>query len=404
MKTTRSAAPARITLLAIFLTILTGAEAYPIGISPMIAGNGSNDSVYITIVSVDTTFYPEVADLDSLDILRYTPDATLLDSTSEDASNVLSISKGYYRAAFRASDGFGTKGVYTVVVRGWLAGKERGIAAGAYEVIEIAFEELVSSISSINVRTDSIKDTVDSYLPISGGNADTAAIARSVWDDDVAALALRRVAYADSVGTVLSIPSTGAGAYACSLYYFDTADTSAAQGVAVRAMNSMQTATSAVGISNSNGLAVLSLDAATYMIWSYKAGYSFLELPDSVVVANPSVMDTIWCTHFRPGDPPSPSLCRVYGWVNDISGEGISGATVTANVRRTPLRFGSVIISPYFRSTVTDTAGYWYLDLIPSCDFDPPSTLYVFSIYYQTGAIAVTEAEVPDSLNWELSW
>jgi len=404
MKNTKLLTSIVAVLAALLIIMMIAVEAGAIGISPEVAGNSSADSIYVTVVSIDTTLYPEVANLDSLDILRYSPEGSLLDSTSENASNVLNLSKGYYRAAFRASDASGTKGIYTVLARGWLAGKERGIAAGAYEVVESSFEELLASISSVNIRTDSIKDTVDNYLATIEGSIDTAAFARSVWDDDLIDISGRRIGYADTVGTVISIPSSGTGAYACSLYYFDAADTTAIQGSTTRAMNSTQTATSAIGVSNSIGLVVLSLDAATYRIWSSKAGYSFLPLPDSVVVSDPSVVDTIWGNYFDPGSPPLPYLCRVYGWVTDLSGAGISRATVTANVRKSPFRYGSVIISPYFRSTETDTGGYWYLDLIPSHDLDPSTTSYTFSIYYQTGAIAVKEAEVPDLSSWELNW
>ena len=404
MKNSRLLTSVAVVLNALCITILLGVQADGIGIAPQVAGNSAADSIYVTIVSIDTTFYPEVAGLDSLDILRYKPDGSLLDSTSENASNVLNLSKGYYRVAFRASDATGTKGVYTVVARGWLAGKERGIASGAYEIVESAFDQLLASVSSIDVRADSIKDTVDSYLAAIMSSIDTAAFARSVWDDDITVSTGRRIGYADTTGTVLNIPSAGTGAYACSLFYFDAADTTAIQGIASRAMNNAQTATSGIGVSNTDGLVVLSLDAATYRIWSSKSGYSFSPLPDSAVVTSPSVVDTIWGNYFDPGSPPLPFLCRVYGWIEDLSGAGINGATVTANVRKTPLRYGSVIVSPYFRSTVTDTSGYWYLDLIPSGDLDPSTTSYTFSIYYQTGVIAVKDTEVPDLSSWELNW
>ncbi|MFH1893903.1 MAG: hypothetical protein ABIK83_14620 [Candidatus Zixiibacteriota bacterium] len=375
-----------------------------LGISPSVVGNGAGDSIYITISSIDTTYYPEVSDLDSLDILRYTPGGVLLDSTSENASNVLNPSKGFYRAVFRASDGSGTKGVYTVLVRGWRGGKERGVASGAYEVVgkqHDAFQALVDSLrDSVYAILDTLQDGFQSHT----SSADTGAIARSVWDDDVVALADRRIRYADSVGTVLSVPSSGSGAYACSLYYFNAADSSAIQGVYARVMNSSQTATSAIGITDSDGLVVMSLDDALYHVWSYRVGYIFSPLPDSVVVSAPSIVDSIWATYFDPGSPSSPSLCRVYGWVRDLSGDGITGATVAANVRQSPLRYGSMIISPYFESTVTDTSGYWYLDLIPSGDLDPSTTSYTFSIYYKNGAIAVKSATVPDSTSWVLDW
>ncbi len=368
-----------IPVILLLLVVVIQPEAAGLGVSPQFVGNGSDDSVYVTFVSIDTSYYSEVGNLDSLDILRYMPNGMLLDSTSENASNVLNPTKGFYRAGFRASDGSGTMGVYTVVVRGWLAGKERGIASGAYEVID---------------------ENMDDYL----GNFDSAAIARSVWDNDVVTAIDRRIRYADSVGTALSVPTSGSGAYACSLYYFDTYDTSAIQGVFSRAMNNSQTATAGIGLTNPDGLVVMSLDNAVYRVWSYLSGYTFSPLPDSVGVVNPSVVDTIWGTAFDPGDPITPSLCRVYGWVRDLSGTAISGATVTASVKESPLRYGSNIISPYFRSTMSDSTGYWYLDLLPSENLDPSTTVYSFSIYYLTGAIAVKEVAVPDTTSWELNW
>jgi hypothetical protein len=366
-------------VLLLLMAIIIQPDAAGLGVSPEFVGNGSGDSVYVTFVSIDTTYYSEVRNLDSLDILRYKPDCVLLDSTSENASNVLNPTRGFYRAAFRASDGSGTMGVYAVVVRGWLAGKERGIVSGVYEVID---------------------ENMDGYL----SNLDSASVARSVWDDDIVAEIDRRIRYADSVGTVLNVPTSGSGAYACSLFYFDASDTTAIQGVFSRVMNNTQTATSGVGLTNSDGLVVISLDAAMYRIWSYLSGHTFAPLPDSVTVVSPSVVDTIWGTTFDPGDPIAPSLCRVYGWVRDLSGVAISGATVTASVKQSPLRYGSIIVSPYFRSTVSDSTGYWYLDLLSSANLDPTTTSYSFSIYYLTGAIAVKEIAVPDESSWELNW
>ncbi len=496
---------ARLKMLAIMLlltAIIIQRDAAGFGVSPEFVGNGSGDSVYVTFVSIDTTYYSEVRNLDSLDILRYKPDGVLLDSTSEDASNVLNPTKGFYRAAFRASDGSGTMGVYTVVVRGWLAGKERGIASGVYEVIDENMDgylgNLDAAISSrgtsnltaadnIGINLDDVTGTLDAseigddaitsskIAPDAIGSSeladgaigwteiassalssvkfqsgtftaekfdttffnaisdtlfgadtaryatagtygellselftrddfDSASVARSVWDNDVVAEIDRRIRYADSVGTVLNVPTSGSGAYACSLFYFEANDTTAIQGVFSRAMNNTQTATAGVGLTNSDGLVVMSLDAAMYRIWSYLTGYTFAPLPDSVSVASPSVVDTIWGTTFDPGDPVYPSLCRVYGWVRDLSGVAISGATVTASVKQSPLRYGSIIVSPYFRSTVSDSTGYWYLDLLPSANLDPVTTAYSFSIYYLTGAIAVKEVAVPDESNWELNW
>jgi hypothetical protein len=421
------------------LSLIIGSSVFG-AVAPAVAGNGATDSVYITFASVDTTYYPEVKNLDSIDILRYRPNGSLLDSTSNGAANLLNPTKGFYRAAFRASDGSGTKGIYSFVVRGWRGGKERGAASGTYEVVERAIDELETIISAIKDTLDDgfgsrtkIGDTIHrnaSVLTASdnvGVNwadvlnedalrffsntvfyaatiSDTAAIARSVWSDWVVDRAARKVGYVDTAGVVTSVPSAGTGAYACSLYYFDASDSSAIQGVFSRVMNASQSSTCAVGITNSEGLFVASLDAASYRVWSYLSGYSFSPLPESIQLVSPASVDTIWGTYFDPGAPSLPSLCRVYGWVRNLSGDGLSGATVSASVRQSPLRHGSTIVSPYLRSTVCDSAGYWYLDLIPSPDLTPATTSYSFSIYYQTGTIGVKDVAVPDTSAWELIW
>jgi hypothetical protein len=130
----------------------------------------------------------------------------------------------------------------------------------------------------------------------------------------------------------------------------------------------------------------------------------FDPLPGTVTVAAPSEVDTLWAERFDPGEPLSPSLCRVYGWVNDLSGTPVAGATVRAEIETTPLRFGSIIVSPYSRSTVTDSLGYWKLDLIPNVSLEPLETEYTFTVYYSAGSIVTRKSEVPDLTSWQLNW
>ncbi len=236
------------------------------------------------------------------------------------------------------------------------------------------------------------------------GHVDTASIARSTWNSDLVPIQNRRIAFADTVGVALSTPSGGGGAYACSLYCFDASDTSAVQGVAVRVLNSAQNATIGLAASDVSGLAVFSLDAASYKIWSFLAGYIFGPMPQELLVDAPSAVDTLWAVPFDPGAPPEPGLCRVYGWVLSLAGEPIEGATVTASLRKPPVRYGPTVLSPFVEWTTTDSTGYWFIDLIPSSDLVPSNTSYHFSIFHEKGAIAVRDVAVPGISTWEFQW
>jgi len=233
---------------------------------------------------------------------------------------------------------------------------------------------------------------------------DTASIARSVWDNDILTRSARSIGFADTVNTVLNTTSGGTGAFACSLYCLNMADSSAIQGAFVRVLNSDQNATCGIGQTNTQGLSIFSLDSTQYHAWGYLTGYSFFSLPDTLIVTASGYSDTLWAERYDPGEPTSPALCRAYGWVNDLSGNPMSGVTVQAAIGTAPLSYGSIIVSPYNKSTVTDSVGYWQLDLIPNESLQPEGTKYIFTVYYNTGSIATKVVEVPDLASWQLNW
>jgi len=236
------------------------------------------------------------------------------------------------------------------------------------------------------------------------GLVDTASIARSVWNNDIVESTARRIAFTDTAGTTLNAPSGGGGAYACSLYCLGFADSAAIQGATIRLMNSVQNATVGIASTDPNGLAVFSLDESSYFAWAYLTGYTFDPIPRQVVVNEPALTDTLFAHSFDPGSPPEPGLCRVYGWVLNLSGDGIAGATIEVAARKPPIRYGATVVSPFFESTTSDSLGYWYLDLIPSSNLTPPSTGYRISIYYESGVIAVKDVQIPDTSSWQFQW
>jgi len=113
---------------------------------------------------------------------------------------------------------------------------------------------------------------------------------------------------------------------------------------------------------------------------------------------------TYYAFAFDPGAPPQASLCRVYGWVYDVNNQPLEGAKIEASIKTIPLRYQNIIISPYYKSTTSDDAGYWYLDLYPNSILNPSDTKYIFFIYSPSGTVLRLEATVPDEGSWELQW
>jgi hypothetical protein len=178
----------------------------------------------------------------------------------------------------------------------------------------------------------------------------------------------------------------------------------ALQGVFVRAYNSTETATAAGGTTNANGRVIFSLEAATFHVYGYQSGYSFIPQPDTVLVDAGGITDTLWAVPFDPGLPATAGLCRVYGWIRNLGGDTLAGATVQARIAQSPLRYGNLVVSPYELTTTTDSTGYWFLDLFPSSTLTPNNTQYEFTIRLSSGAILHRKLAVPDTTQWLLTW
>jgi hypothetical protein len=202
--------------------------------------------------------------------------------------------------------------------------------------------------------------------------------------------------------------SSGTGAYPCSLYVFDSDDSATAiQGVFVRGMNDAQSATLGVDLTDGNGLAVLSLDAAQHKIWMYKAGITAAN-PDSVTVTSPSLTDTLYVAVFSPSIPASPDLCNVYGNVVTIENEGVENLIVTLElVGKNFMTLDSqYIISPFARADTTDADGYFEIPAYPTAGLLPSGSYYMATIRKSAGAQVVKSKriQVPDQANWRLAW
>ena len=156
------------------LCLLLTSVGYAVDVAPQFVGNGAADSIYITIATIDTTYYPKVTNVDSLVILRYGPDGVVDDSLGEDAATVKNLTTGYYRIALRGSDASATLGTYTIVVKTWYAGALRGISSGAYHVLDEAVETYWTRLDApISTRGTSNFDYTTNQI-IVGTNNDKA--------------------------------------------------------------------------------------------------------------------------------------------------------------------------------------------------------------------------------------
>lgn len=260
--------------------------------------------------------------------------------------------------------------------------------------------ELQKAIDSINASLDTLQNA-SSTLRAAGGSAtiDTMqvyrAAARVVHDTNLAT-------YSDVAGMC----GSGSGTQTDTVYVIDTSGTDqVVVGAKVTIKNSGQTAELGTARTVSGGAAILgATDPSTgYKYIAFLPGYTFSI--KSVTTGSGTVqVDTIKGYDNPIGAPSSPHLCRVYGWLYDLAGVCIDSAAVKAWVATQPLKYGSTIISPYSQATVSDAAGYWYLDLYPNAILTPTTTKYDFEIRYGSGTVLHKSVAVPDSTTWLLSW
>jgi hypothetical protein len=195
---------------------------------------------------------------------------------------------------------------------------------------------------------------------------------------------------------------TGSGANQVVITTRQSSDSAEISGVQVQILNLNQTSTLGLLSTNASGKAAFALNNDTLLVRMYKPGWIF-NTPETLIVSGNT--DTVYYADlFNPGSPPSADLCRVYGWIKDIQNLPLSGSKIEASIKTVPLRYQGVIISPYFKSTSTDSDGYWYLDLYPNTQLSPDTTKYEFFIYSTQGTILRLKTIVPEQSSWELSF
>jgi hypothetical protein len=168
-----------------------------------------------------------------------------------------------------------------------------------------------------------------------------------------------------------------------------------------------------ITVQNSSGVvkAVLATDASgaaeavipdgMWLVLASKNGYCF---PDTAyyIDSNDTVAVLGYRVAFPP--PPTPNTCRVFGYLYDINSQPEAGATITAFLPSGVARSSGMIVSPYSVSAVSDTTGYFYIDLIPSDSLAPSGSQYEITVSRRDGTILRQRMEVPAASQWQLDW
>ena len=207
----------------------------------------------------------------------------------------------------------------------------------------------------------------------------------------------------DSVNIILdSLNSNGAGIYAYKITVIDSVSNVPVPAVSAYMRNLDQTVLIATGRSNINGELLFNLDPGNYLLVANASGYVFNAF-DTIVVSEAGE-DSLFGYTFDPGQPSQPNLCRAYAYIYDINGNPEPHATITASLPGGVARSGQLIVSPFKVSTVSDSLGYFYLDLIPSDSLSPSGQLYEITIAKKDGIVMRQRITIPPTTNWQISW
>jgi hypothetical protein len=234
----------------------------------------------------------------------------------------------------------------------------------------------------------------------SSSGPDSATLARAVWNAPVANHTIAGT-FGDYLDAEVSGIGTGGGAYSVSIVAVDTLTGQTVPGVRVAVRNLEQTGLLAVGATDPSGTVRFNLDVGQFLLTADAPGYLFTPF-DSLLVAGP-VTDSVRGRRFDPGDPGSPTLCRVYGFVYGVGGSPEAGAVVSAGLPKGISRTDELIISPSAVTAITDSTGYFQLDLIPSASLDS-SPKYELTVTRADGAILRKRLTIPSQASWPLTW
>lgn len=364
----------------------------------------SEDSLSFVFYSLDSLANPTTADSLYILVLGPSGEVVFKDSMAIGDSRITSTtirSKQFYGFADQTSnlDGSGSDGHYCLTLLAYKSSQNL-LTPNKYW-FQIISTELSDQIAAIDDSVFVKGGAVDSNRTEAGSSVDSTLIARSVWNSPQTGHTVAGT-FGKYLDTEVSGVSSGGGAYSITLITYDTTTslTIPLAGLAVR--NLTQSSLVAVGRSNSSGVAGFNLDADSFLIIASAPGYLF-SVYDTVVVSGAQT-DTVYGNWFDPGTPSVAGLCRMYGFLYDFNGQPEKDVTVAAMLPAGVSRTSYVIISPFEVTAITDSTGYFYIDLVPSDSLIPNGQLYEITLSRNDGTILRQRLSIPTTSTWQLVW
>lgn len=143
-------------------------------------------------------------------------------------------------------------------------------------------------------------------------------------------------------------------------------------GIDVQVMDVAETTTYTRQDTNSDGLINVDLDNGSYHVYlRNQSAYITVGGNPITLTVSDDIDQEEYMEAFDPGTPAAPDLCRVTNWHIDGSGVAEVGKTWSGKITVKPTISGDSVVSYKAQpSTVSDAAGYNYLDLIQTAVYE----------------------------------
>jgi hypothetical protein len=114
--------------------------------------------------------------------------------------------------------------------------------------------------------------------------------------------------------------------------------------------------------SDVNGQVNIAIDDGIYKVRLFASGYSFV-VPETLTVSGDGQVTYQGVSFLSVSPASSPELCVIFGLLRDVGGNPVAGANVEAYAV-TPQVGGGYQIGPQIAATISDTNGYFELELL----------------------------------------
>lgn len=130
---------------------------------------------------------------------------------------------------------------------------------------------------------------------------------------------------------------------------------------------------------DNNGNQDFNLNPGDYKVKLRKSFWNFPVVTD-LVVPTGGVNLIIHGERLLPSSPSVPGLTVIYGYTYGINRRKLPGATISAKLTDPSAFADSLKIAKMTNSTVSNSEGYFELELIPNSDYKPTGTQYIFIV------------------------